>query len=328
MLDSGRNTNKVSASQTGFSLLEVMVSLVLLLMVAGVVMSGLVQMTKTQSTVSNRTAMHSGVRSATELLQQEIGQAGKASLPGALGGVLLTGVVAAAGNQTVGVNSTAGMFNGEYLVIDAGANQETVAVTVAGNQITGNFTLAHVLGAPITVQGAFSNGIVPTAAAPANFPSGSTGTVLKLFGDINGDGNMEYVEYTCQTGTPNNPGNLYRNVVQNAVGNAAPPKPALTPAMIILPNILQNPPDPNGNAVPCFTYQQQLVNGVYYVTDVAVTLTVQTQTQDIQTNQFQTETKALLNVAPRNVFEAWELTSAGITNRVQPTPPSVIQLLP
>ena len=49
---------------------------------------------------------------------------------------------------------------------------------------------------------------------------------------------------------------------------------------------------------------------------------------DPVTKQFQLETKALLNVSPRNVFNVWELASIGLTNRVQPMPPSILVLLP
>jgi hypothetical protein len=64
------------------------------------------------------------------------------------------------------------------------------------------------------------------------------------------------------------------------------------------------------------------------VLDVAITLTVNTQVIDPITRQFQTETKALLNVSPRNVFNVWQLASAGVTERVQPIPPTVAALLP
>ena len=43
----------------------------------GIVMTGIHGMAMTQSTLQNRTEMHANVRSATELLQQEIGQAGR-----------------------------------------------------------------------------------------------------------------------------------------------------------------------------------------------------------------------------------------------------------
>src|SRR5258707_12497329 len=66
--------------QVGFSLLETLVALAVLLVVGGIVMTGMVQLMKTQSTIANRTEMHTSVRSATELLQQEIGQAGEGFL--------------------------------------------------------------------------------------------------------------------------------------------------------------------------------------------------------------------------------------------------------
>ncbi len=314
--------------QSGFSLLELMAALGLLLLISGIVMTALKQMMMTQGTLSNRTEMHSGVRSATEVLQQEIGQAGKISLPAPP--VTLASAVAGTGAATqVTVSSAAGMFTGEQLVIgpDTGCvppacpagNQETVALTAvaaATNQITARFENVHAIGAPIMVMGAFASGIVPT-----NMTNGSTPTVLKMYGDINGDGNMVYVEYTCDTAA----GNLYRNVMSITAAS----KPPLTSAMILLPNILANP-----GGTPCFSYQQKTVGADTFVINVAVTLTVQTQNADPQTNQFQKETKALLNVSPRNVFEGWQLASGNVPNRVQPMPagptgaPSVTTLLP
>src|SRR5258707_15132415 len=81
--------------QTGFTLLETMVSLAVLLAVSAIVMGGMNQMMKTQGTVANRTEMHTSVRDATEVLEQEIGPAGKGSLPAAPGGgwLMLTPVV-------------------------------------------------------------------------------------------------------------------------------------------------------------------------------------------------------------------------------------------
>ncbi len=101
-------------------------------------------------------------------------------------------------------------------------------------------------------------------------------------------------------------------------------KPALTPANILVPNVLPNP-----DGTPCFTYQQKSVpgNGTF-VLNVAVTMTVQTEQRDPKTREYQTETKALLNVSPRNVFQAWQAASGSVTNRVQPMPSSVTALLP
>ena len=92
--------------------------------------------------------------------------------------------------------------------------------------------------------------------------------------------------------------------------------------MILLDNIMPNPA-----AAPCFSYQTATVLGTDFVTDVAITLTVQTQDIDPITKQHQFETKTLLNVSPRNVFNVWELASMSLNDRVQPMPPSVLNLL-
>jgi hypothetical protein len=276
--------------------------------------------------------MHSGVRSATELLQQEVGQAGRISLPG----VATLGAAVAAGARTPGVNingvaSVSGIFVNEQLTIgpDAtpctaaigGSNQETVTVTAVSTgakTISAVFACDHVAGAAVTVLGGFASGIVPPQPG---FTNGSTGSLLKLYGDVNGDGNMMYVEYTCDTST--NPGFLYRNVMAFDQTTA---KTAVTSNQVLLSNIQANP---GGTA--CFTYQPNplpIVGANTFVLDVAITLTVQTQVKDPITNQFQTETKALLNVSPRNVFNVWELASASLNNRVQPMPATVTALLP
>jgi prepilin-type N-terminal cleavage/methylation domain-containing protein len=316
-------------SEAGFSLAEMLVATAILLIISSAVTSGLLGLTNSQKTISNRVDMHAGIRSATELLQQEVGQAGRIAVPGT---ATLNGTIGAAGAATVGITQTvngvaspsvAGLFVGELLDIDAGtANQETVAISVvntASNQITATFANPHLnLNTPANVYGGFASGIVPPQPGYAN---GSTGSVLKLYGDINGDGNMVYVEYTCDP-LPGGTGNFYRNVVSyDAVA-----KPAVTASLALLTNIQTNP---GGTA--CFTYMPNplpVVSGNTFVLDVAVTLTVQTQSVDPITKQYQTETKALLNVSPRNVFDVWQFATAGITTRVQPIPPSVTTLLP
>src|SRR5690242_20881295 len=133
--------------QSGFTLMETMVALVVLLAVSAVVMSGMMQMMKTEGTITNRTEMHTSVRSATELLEQEIGQAGKLSLPTPPAGTawaMTTGVLPAAfgtkpdvpvpvavtfnvfdtnpaNNAQVPV-----LFEGEWITVDTGLNKEAV----------------------------------------------------------------------------------------------------------------------------------------------------------------------------------------------------------
>jgi prepilin-type N-terminal cleavage/methylation domain-containing protein len=312
------------ADEAGFSLPELLISTALMLIVSGVVTSALLQMTKAQSTIWNRTELHSGVRSATELLQQEVGQAGRIALPAA---VTVSTTAVSAGATTAVLSSVTGMFVGENLVVDAGSAQETVhisAINTATKTITINnsldatatslatsFLYGHSIGASVSVSGGFTTGVIPPAASPVNFSNGSTATVLKLFGDINADGSMVYVEYTCDTAA----GNLYRNMVAfDAVS-----KPTLTAAQVLLSNITANP-----NSTPCFQYQMDSSNT--YVLDVAITMTVNTQKVDPVTKQLQTETKALLNVSPRNVVNTWELAAHNAA-RVQSTPSTITTLI-
>jgi type II secretory pathway pseudopilin PulG len=311
--------------QLGFSLLETMVALAVLFAVGGIVMSGMVQLMKTQGTIANRTDMHTSVRSATELLQQEIGQAGKVSLGAPADNISLAAAVAK-GSNGFSLASSGSLvptpYVGEVLTIDVGSLQETVKVGGTASSPTATFAKAHAQGAPVFALGAFATGVVPPCGTA---PCGSDATHLKLYGDINGDGNMVYVEYTCTQGTASAPGILYRNQMPY---DQAPPKTQNDKTMILLSNVLTNPKDAGGNIVPCFAYQTQPLGSGTCVTNVAVTLTVQTQNVDPQTRQFQPETKALLNVAPRNIVEVYDTASLVDSTRAQDMPATVTALLP
>jgi prepilin-type N-terminal cleavage/methylation domain-containing protein len=306
-----------SPAEQGFTLIETLIALTILLIVMGTVVSGVMQFTSTQALVWNRSDMHGAVRSATELLQQEVGQAGRVSLAP---GITMSTPVTSAGSHPVTVTSTANMFDGERVVVDTGTNEETVTVTVnSPTEFTANFTKTHAASVPLAVRGGFGSGVVPMNLPNGTlFPNGSRGNVLKLYGDINGDGDLVYVEYAC-TIPVDGPGTLTRNMMPF---NAAS-KPAVTPGQVLLTNVLANP-----GGTPCFTYEQKVVTGQTYVVNVAITLTTQSQNRDRITGQFQLETKALLNVAPRNVLQAWMLASMSAGSRIQPMPPSVATLLP
>jgi prepilin-type N-terminal cleavage/methylation domain-containing protein len=309
-------------SASGFSLIELLVATTILLIVSSIVTTALMQMTNSQTTIWNRTEMHSGVRGATELLQQEVGQAGRVALPNEVTlAAPVAGVSPCSTAVTATVNSTAGMFDNEILTTLDGDNQESVVIDVtSATQFTACFTKNHASTTKLSPLGGFATGIIPK-----NMTNGSTDNVLKLYGDINADGSMVYVEYFCDNGDPGTPGshNLYRNVMAFDAGS----KPAVTSSQVLLGNIYPNP-----GGTKCFQYQPQtiIVGGTSYtfVLDVAITLTVQTEQRDPITRQFQTETKALLNVSPRNVFNTWAYAGMGYTDRIQPTPASIVALLP
>ena len=293
--------------EAGYSLIELMVALAILMVVTSVVMRGMADLSQLNATVTNRSDMFAAVRNASALLQQEVGQAGRVTLPP---NVTLSGAVGT-GFSTVAVSSTAAMFDGEYLDIGTGDNREVVPITVdtGAGTITATFTMAHAANEPISVSGGFAAGVVPEGG------NGSSGFVLKVFGDINGNGNMVYVEYTCDIAGG--------RLIRNSMPFDAAVKTVPTVEEILVDNLVANP-----NNAPCFTYQPKTISGTTYIIGVAITLTVQSRDRDPITGQFQRESKALLNVSPRNVFNVWQNASLGLNNRVQPTPPSVTSLLP
>jgi prepilin-type N-terminal cleavage/methylation domain-containing protein len=328
--------------QTGFSLLEMLVAMAILVIVAGTVIMGMIRLTWSQSTVMNRTQMHSSVRNATELLQQEVGQAGRLSSQTGL--KFTTAITVPAGSVSISTSptitttaasgsATDGLYVGENLVVDPNStSEETVTVTaLTATTVTATFLNSHPANSPVMVLGGFASGIVPpsgssmlilngngTANSTLSSTQGSSGSVLKLYGDLNGDGTMVYVAYKCDQSA----GTLYRYVSTDITSASS-----LT-STLLLDNLGQNP-----NSAPCFTYQTKdasvtLTGGSSvietFVINVAVTLTVNTQNKDLQTNATQSETKALLNIAPRNVFDAWELAgdASGYT-RAQPMPSNV-----
>ena len=306
-------------NDAGFTLIELLVSVGILMTISALMMRGTIDMIQMNARQSNLSEMHAGIRNATALLQQEVGQAGRLAFPA-------TVTVAAAipvGDQWVVVSpSVASMFVGEKLeVIGANASgdvEEIVTITqvdAANSRIRVAPTGSYFPGARIMPAGGFAEGVVPTTKV-----NGSTATKLKIVGDVNGNGTIVYVEYTCDW----NAGRLYRNMMAYDAGA----KPALTTEHVLLDNLLPNPPDPGGIARPCFTYDQRTIYGNTYVVNVAIMTTVRTDELDKNTGQFQTVTKALLNVAPRNVFNVWQVASLNYRDRIEPLPPSVIALLP
>ena len=306
-------------NDAGFTLIELMISVGILMTISALMMRGTLDMTNLNTKQSNLSEMHAGIRNATALLQQEVGQAGRLAFPA----LVTVAAPIPLGDQWVTVApSVTSMFVGEKLEIlgsnASGDVEEIVTVTgvdTASNSIRAVFATSYFAGARVMPAGGFAEGVIPTTRA-----NGSTSTKLKIVGDINGDGSIVYVEYTCDWVG----GRLYRNMM--AYDEAT--KPALAVEHVLLDNLLPNPPDPGGIARPCFTYDQRTIYGNTYVINVAIMTTVRTDERDQTTGQFQTVTKALLNVAPRNVFNVWQIASLNYRSRIEPLPASVLALLP
>jgi prepilin-type N-terminal cleavage/methylation domain-containing protein len=132
-----REYGKCRKRAKGFSLLELMVSLAVFLVVAGTIMSSMMSAQKSFRTSEIRTGLEQTMRSALEMMAQDIGQAGLqpagADSKG-LGAPLATVLISACSSgtcikgdrdpthdpQPVPVNSVAGIYPGEWLWVDVG----------------------------------------------------------------------------------------------------------------------------------------------------------------------------------------------------------------
>jgi prepilin-type N-terminal cleavage/methylation domain-containing protein len=297
----------IRAACQGFSLFEMIVSMAILLVISGGIFSAISSSQQSYARTELKSDMYENVRGVAELMAQEIGQAGLVNLPAT---TLSAAVNANITAQTVNVSSTTSMFVNEQLLADAGTNnEELVTLTgVTASTITAIFGKAHAAGVPINVLGVFPNGIVVPATT-----DGSTANVLNLFGDLNADGSLVYVRYTCTPGTAAAPGTLTRSVT-----TILPGVDALSADQILLSTVV------GGTGAVCFQYTTTAAAGFTFVTNVGFTLSVQATRPDPQTGVYPQMTKSFLNLAPRNVLAGLELANAGITNRLQPTPANVI----
>lgn len=169
----------------GFTLLEMMLSTALFLGLSALILGGMISVVRNYRSLEIRNALEQRMRSAFELMAQEIGQAGLQA-----SGLDVSGLVAplasiypvtSTGVKTVTVDKIKGIFQGASLVVNDGTNQETVVVTAmsttAPYSITANFTKTHPAayppGTPVYAPGVFPGGILAPdyTASPPRYSS-------------------------------------------------------------------------------------------------------------------------------------------------------------
>jgi prepilin-type N-terminal cleavage/methylation domain-containing protein len=297
-------------SEKGFSLLEMLISVVILLITSGAAFYALAYYQRSYGSSQLRADMHMGVRAALELMAQEVNQAGLLPSfgppfgpPRQLAAAVSPCPSPCPSPPPVQVTSVNSIFVNEKLTIDTGSNQEDVTVTnvnTATSEITAVFSKAHPANAPVNAFGLFPQGIRSTA------PNPSSSTLLKIFGDINGDNTITYVEYDCSGST------LTRSEWQILSSGATNTRVPVRSGDLVKDLI----------ANPCFQYTTASAGGFTFVTSVTVTLSVQTSDKDPFTKQRVSMTKSSLNLAPRNLLTGMDLAQAGFTGRLQLIPPT------
>lgn len=287
-------------NERGFSLIELLVSLTVLLVIAGASLSALTTAQKIHTAQQMTADMHAGLRGTFELLTQEIGQAGALNRTPQ---TLTASVTGSGTSQNVTISSSANIFVGEKLSIDTGSSEETVQVTAVGtNQISGIFKQSHASGTALVADGVLPQGIMST----------STATSLQIVGDVNADGQLDFVQYDCDTAA----GTLTRSIT-----TVAPGVTSRSAGQTLLTNLIPNP-----GGTPCFQYAAAVTaSGFTFIPSVAVSLTVQTSQRDPQTGAFKTMTKSFSNLSSRNILAGLSMAQStpAVTNRLQVTPPGL-----
>ncbi len=289
----------------GFSLPEMMMSVLIISIVSASVLHVMTTYQKTYRSAQMMEEMRASVRGAVVLMGQEIGQAGllTSPVPDKIDSKVRTlkTKITATGVQSVTISSTSHLFTGQKLAVDLGTSREVVTLMqiVDSHTITANFTSKHDQDVLIDASGLFPTGILTTAA----------GTTLQLYGDLDGDSRIYFVEYACDLD-----GGVLTRSITDIDGVASK-----NPAAVMVRHVVANP-----DGSPCFQPVTTTLAGKTYVTSVGVTISIQGAAPDPLTGKYVTMTKSVLNLSPRNVLAALDLLAQSpVPERIQPTPPNL-----
>jgi prepilin-type N-terminal cleavage/methylation domain-containing protein len=180
----------------GFSLIEMMICLVILVPIMGAAVGFFSVGVNQHNTEQSSIELNQEARSGLEMMTMELAQAGSHDAPGDLSTTTVTTTInASATSQTISVASSAGFTVGDYVTVDNGASQESVQLTAVGSgTITGVFRTGHTGSVPVRLFALpYMRGVIPPAGLAQN--SSANVTTIRFFGDINGNGSLNYVEY-------------------------------------------------------------------------------------------------------------------------------------
>jgi Tfp pilus assembly protein PilW len=285
-------------TEQGFSLLELVICMLILIPIMGAAMSlfsvGARQQTSEQGSVD----VNQEARAGLEMMLTEIAQAGShgdwiTTLTSGTGGT---------GSQTVSVASAAGLTAGDWVEIGSGATMETIQLTaVNSNGITAVFNFNHSSGDPVRLFALpYASGIIPPSGMAVN--ASNTGTSLRFFGDINGNATVQYVEYIYDSA--NNQITRSITPIAQSTKNAAIPF-----VRNVTPNSVQFMVNTNGLGI---------------VTSVNVAFTVQNNSSaETQNQQTQLSSRTTIPSAFAASALIWELQAYQGFDRMPSTPSRV-----
>ena len=337
----------------GFSLVELLVSVVIIVLLMSAVFPFLFESQKKYQTNQVVSESNQSARAAMEVMSQEIGQAGYN--PNFTTGKTSSATVAVSSSpQCVTLNNIDQINPGDWVSVDTGPNHELVEVlstsNVSGttctspNQIQATFLMSHD-GATtpfpvISYKMPYGSGILQTSGT-------SSDQTLDFFGDINQDGVIRYVVYSLSAvspaatvsinGTTYTIYNLYRSVTTVPFTNLPTPStytpPANNQASPLVNNVLYNPTNQSGpTGQPIFAYPNQVVIGVVpnqitVVGTVVVTISVAVSPKSLESQTPQWFTMAT-QIRPLDLQAAITVNNAGGAVYLPPLPKSLPMTFP
>jgi len=347
-----RRTSHQNAA-TGFSLVEMMVSVGIVVLLMSAVFPFLFQSQKKYQNNQVVSEANQSARAAMEVMTQEIGQAG--FNPNFTSAKTSNNTVAVSSSpQCVTLSDINEINPGDWLAVDTGPNHELVQVlstsNVSGtpcsapNQVDAVFLMSH------------DGSTTPFPVISYNMPYGSgilqtTGTSsdqrLEFFGDINQDGVIRYVVYSLSpespattvsiNGTTYTLYDLYRSVTTVPFTNLPAPStytpPANNQASPLVTNVLYNTTNESGpTGDPIFAYPNQIVIGVVpnqitVVGTVVVTISVAVSPKSLEFELPQWFTMAT-QIRPLNLQAAITVNNAGGAIYLPPLPKSLPMTFP
>jgi prepilin-type N-terminal cleavage/methylation domain-containing protein len=309
----------------GFSLLEMLASVVIITLLMSAVFSFMLQAQKKFQGNSVVAESNHSARAALEVMTQEIGQAGfnPNFVPNKTGNVVVN---ANAAGQCVTLSDIDQIHPGDWLSVDVSGNNELVKVTgtsatgdcVGVSQVKGVFQVDH------------TTTPFPVISYKMPFPSGilqGTGTsdqhTLEFFGDVNADGTIQYVVYSLTpTTSPATPVSvdgatytlctLTRSITPVTFVSGA----TNSPASPLVQNVLYDLTTGQGpTGQPIFAYPNVVTvgivpNQVTVVGTIVLTISVAENPMNIETRRLSWFTMST-QVRPLNLSAALAVSRAG-----------------
>jgi len=333
---------RMSSAADGFSLLEVLVSV----MIITVLMSAVFQFMRFNQQRYRGDQLlaerNQGARSALELMTQELQQAGHN--PNLTVNRNLTAAVVPTGTIVdITINDTTGLFYGNLVEIGSSAadpNREilTIVGDVSHSITSTTFpaipTLPHASGQAVFTRSLpFPNGIIYSAAAVGTGQSVAV-DLIQFFGDIDGNGTLHYGEYKlvdtgntsslqCQTASgPQNCHLMEMSRFMTSILNPNIPaaKSATSDTFSPLADNILAYPDASGvyrnpDQKPILQLNYDTFGNITYgfttyVRSVDVDLTLQTVDKDPEVNEYRI-IRMRSHMVPTNINYAWGITLLG-----------------